>query len=42
MSSVVNRQKPGVVLVDVEMPNLERHKAVDLLKHRLHECKILL
>lgn len=43
MSSVVNREKPDVVLMDVEMPNIEGDKAVEiLLKHRLHECKILL
>lgn len=43
MSSVVNHEKPDVVLMDVEMPALEGDKAVEiLLKHRLHECKILL
>lgn len=43
MSSVVNHEKPDVVLMDVEMPNIEGDKAVEiLLKHRLHECKILL
>jgi CheY-like chemotaxis protein len=43
MSSVVNHEKPDVVLMDVEMPAIEGDKAVQiLLKHRLHECKILL
>jgi CheY-like chemotaxis protein len=43
MSSVVNLEKPDVVLIDVEMPNIEGDKAVEiLLKHRLHDCKILL
>jgi CheY-like chemotaxis protein len=43
VSSVVNREKPDVVLMDVEMPALEGDKAVEiLLKHRLHDCKILL
>jgi two-component system, OmpR family, response regulator len=43
MSSVVNREKPDVVLMDVEMPAMEGDKAVEiLLKHRLHACKILL
>jgi CheY-like chemotaxis protein len=43
MSSVVNHEKPDVVLMDVEMPAIEGDKAVEiLLKHRLHECKILL
>lgn len=43
VSSVVNHERPDVVLMDVEMPALEGDKAVEiLLKHRLHECKILL
>jgi CheY-like chemotaxis protein len=43
MSRVVNHEKPDVVLMDVEMPAMEGNKAVEiLLKHRLHECKILL
>ena len=43
VSSVVNHEKPDVVLMDVEMPALEGDKAVEiLLKHRLHECTILL
>lgn len=43
MSSVVNHEKPDVVLMDVEMPAIEGDKAVEiLLKHRLHDCKILL
>jgi CheY-like chemotaxis protein len=43
MSSVVNLEKPDIVLMDVEMPTIEGDKAVAiLLKHRLHECKILL
>jgi two-component system OmpR family response regulator len=43
LSSVVNHEKPDVVLMDVEMPAIEGNKAVEiLLKHRLHECKILL
>ncbi|HKY37944.1 MAG TPA: response regulator [Polyangiaceae bacterium] len=43
VSSVVNHQKPDVVLMDVEMPAIEGDKAVEiLLKHRLHDCKILL
>jgi CheY-like chemotaxis protein len=43
MSSVVNHEKPDVVLMDVEMPAIEGDKAVGiLLKHRLHDCKILL
>jgi len=43
MSSVVNHEKPDVVLMDIEMPAIEGDKAVEiLLKHRLHECKILL
>ncbi len=43
MSSVVNHEKPDVVLMDVEMPAIDGDKAVQiLLKHRLHDCKILL
>jgi CheY-like chemotaxis protein len=43
MSSVVNREKPDVVLMDVEMPNIEGDKAVEILvRHKLHACKILL
>jgi CheY-like chemotaxis protein len=43
MSSVVNSEKPDVVLMDVEMPAIEGDKAVQiLLKHRLHDCKVLL
>lgn len=43
MSSVVSFEKPDVVLMDVEMPTIEGDKAVEiLLKHRLHECKVLL
>jgi CheY-like chemotaxis protein len=43
MSRVVNHEKPDVVLMDVEMPAMEGDKAVEiLLKHRLHDCKILL
>jgi CheY-like chemotaxis protein len=43
MSSVVNNEKPDVVLMDVEMPGMVGDKAVEiLLKHRLHDCKILL
>jgi CheY-like chemotaxis protein len=43
MSSVVNHEKPDLVLMDLEMPAIEGDKAVEiLLKHRLHECKILL
>lgn len=43
MSSVVNLEKPDVVLMDVEMPAIDGDKAVQiLLKHRLHDCKILL
>jgi len=42
-SRVVNHEKPDVVLMDVEMPAMEGNKAVEiLLKHRLHDCKILL
>jgi two-component system, OmpR family, response regulator len=43
MSRVVNHEKPDVVLMDVEMPAMEGDKAVEiLLKHHLHQCKILL
>jgi CheY-like chemotaxis protein len=43
MSSVVNHEKPDVVLMDVEMPAIDGDKAVQiLLKHRLHQCKVLL
>lgn len=43
MSSVVSSEKPDVVLMDVEMPAIEGDKAAEiLLKHRLHECKVLL
>jgi DNA-binding NarL/FixJ family response regulator len=43
MSRVVNHEKPDVVLMDVEMPAMEGDKAVEiLLKHRLHDCTILL
>jgi len=43
MSRVVNHEKPDVVLMDVEMPAMEGDKAVEiLLKHRLHDCKVLL
>ncbi len=43
MSGVVNNEKPDVVLMDVEMPAMAGDKAVEIfLKHRLHECKILL
>jgi two-component system, OmpR family, response regulator len=43
MSRVVNHEKPDVVLMDVDMPAIEGDKAVEiLLKHRLHQCKILL
>jgi CheY-like chemotaxis protein len=43
MSRVVNHEKPDVVLMDVEMPAMEGDKAVEIfLKHRLHNCKILL
>ena len=43
MSRVVNHEKPDLVLMDVEMPAMEGEKAVEiLLKHRLHECKVLL
>jgi CheY-like chemotaxis protein len=43
LSSVVNHEKPDVVLMDIEMPAIDGHKAVEiLLKHRLHDCKILL
>lgn len=43
MSSVVNHEKPDLVLVDVEMPAIDGDKAVQiLLKHRLHDCKIVL
>jgi CheY-like chemotaxis protein len=43
MSSVVSIEKPDVVLMDLEMPTIEGDKAVHiLLKHRLHECKVLL
>jgi CheY-like chemotaxis protein len=43
MSTVVNHEKPDVVLMDIEMPTIEGDKAVEiLLKHRLHDCKILL
>jgi CheY-like chemotaxis protein len=43
MSSVVNLEKPDIVLMDVEMPAIDGDKAVQiLLKHRLHDCKILL
>ena len=43
MSSVVSREKPDVVLMDVEMPAMEGDKAVEiLLKHRLHDCQVLL
>lgn len=43
LSSVVNREKPDLVLMDIEMPALEGDRAVEiLLKHRLHDCKILL
>jgi len=31
MSSVVNREKPEVVLMDVEMPAIEGDKAVQIL-----------
>jgi two-component system OmpR family response regulator len=43
MSSVVSVEKPDVVLMDVEMPAIDGDKAVHiLLKHRLHDCKVLL
>jgi CheY-like chemotaxis protein len=43
MSGLVNTEKPDVVLMDVEMPGMGGEKAVEIfLKHRLHECKILL
>src|SRR5687768_13985311 len=43
MSSVLSHEKPDVVLMDVEMPAIDGDKAVQiLLKHRLHECKVLL
>jgi two-component system, OmpR family, response regulator len=43
MSSVVNHEKPDIVLMDVEMPAIDGDKAVQiLLKHRLHDCKVLL
>jgi len=43
MSRVVNHEKPDVVLMDVEMPAMEGDKAVEIfLKHRLHDCTILL
>jgi CheY-like chemotaxis protein len=43
MSSVVNLEKPDLVLMDVEMPALEGDKAVEILRrHRLHDCKVLL
>lgn len=43
MSSVVNLEKPDVVLMDVEMPAIDGDMAVQiLLKHRLHDCKALL
>ena len=43
MSTVVSVEKPDVVLMDVEMPAMDGDKAVEiLLKHRLHDCKILL
>ncbi len=43
MSQVVNREKPDLVLMDVEMPAMEGDKAVQIfLRHRLHECKIVL
>lgn len=43
MSSVVNYEKPDIVLMDVEMPAIDGDKAVQiLLKHRLHDCKVLL
>ncbi len=43
MSSVVIRERPDVVLMDLGMPAIDGDKAVTiLLKHRLHDCKILL
>lgn len=43
LSSVVNHEKPDVVLMDLEMPAIDGNKAVEiLLRHRLHDCKILL
>lgn len=43
MSSVVNLEKPDLVLMDVEMPAIDGDKAVQiLLKHRLHDCKVVL
>jgi len=43
MSSVVSVEKPDVVLMDVEMPAIDGDKAVQiLLKHRLHDCTVLL
>ena len=43
MSGIVNSEKPDVVLMDVEMPGMGGEKAVEIfLKHRLHDCKILL
>ena len=43
MSSVVSLEKPDVVLMDVEMPAIDGDKAVQILmKHRLHDCKVLL
>lgn len=43
LSSVVNREKPDLVLMDVEMPAIDGDKAASiLLKHRLHDCKVVL
>jgi CheY-like chemotaxis protein len=43
MSSVVNLEKPDLVLMDAEMPAIDGDEAVQILpKHRLHDCKVVL
>ncbi len=43
MSTVLSREKPDLVLMDVEMPALEGDKAVAIARrHALHHCPIVL